>query len=209
MPSNATQFPYWRLLDTMGNMKKSTVILIAIGLVLFFFVAWGVNTYNSLVQLDESAKTSWAQIEVQYQRRMDLIPNLVNTVKGAANFEQSTLEAVTNARSAWAKAGNANEKIDAANQFNSAISRLLVTVESYPTLKATEAFMRLNDELAGTENRIQFARQSYNETVKMYNMTIRMFPGSIIAGMYGFTAKTLFEAKSGAETLPTVSFDKK
>ncbi len=188
-------------------MKKSTIILIAIGIVLFFFVAWGVNTYNSLVQLDETAKTSFAQIEVQYQRRMDLIPNLVATVKGAANFEQSTLTAVTDARSAWAKAGNANEKIDAANQFNSAIARLLVTVESYPNLKATEAFMRLNDELAGTENRIQFARQSYNETVKMYNMTIRMFPGSIIAGMYGFTAKTLFEAKSGAETPPAVSFD--
>ncbi len=198
-----------RKFASIGTMKKSTIILIAIGIVLFFFAAWGVNTYNSLVQLDESAKTSWAQIEVQYQRRMDLIPNLVNTVKGAANFEQGTLEAVTNARSAWAKAGNANEKIDAANQFNSAISRLLVTVESYPTLKATEAFMRLNDELAGTENRIQFARQSYNETVKMYNMTIRMFPGSIIAGMSGFTAKTLFEAKGGADTPPTVSFDKK
>lgn len=190
-------------------MKKSTIILIAIGLVLFFLVVWSVNTFNSLVQLDETANTSFAQIEVQYQRRMDLIPNLVATVKGAANFEQGTLTAVTDARSAWAKAANPNEKIAAAGQFNGAMSRLLVTMEAYPNLKATEAFMRLNDELAGTENRIQFARQNYNETVKMYNMTIRMFPGSIIAGMRGFTAKTLFEAKGGADTPPAVSFDKK
>lgn len=190
-------------------MKKSTIILIVVGIALLFAFSWGVSTYNALVTLDESAKTSFAQIEVQYQRRMDLIPNLVATVKGAANFEQGTLTAVTDARSAWAKAGNPNEKIAAANQFNSAISRLLVTVEAYPTLKATEAFMRLNDELAGTENRIQFARQGYNETVKTYNMTIRFFPGSIIAGMYGFTAKTLFEAKSGADAPPAVSFDKK
>lgn len=188
-------------------MKKSTIILIVIGIALLFALSWGISTYNALVTLDESAKTSFAQIEVQYQRRMDLIPNLVATVKGAANFEQSTLTAVTDARSAWAKAGNPNEKIAAANQFNSAISRLLVTVESYPTLKATEAFMRLNDELAGTENRIQFARQGYNEAVMAYNMTIRFFPGSIIAGMYGFTAKTLFEAKGGADTPPAVSFD--
>ncbi len=188
-------------------MKKSSIVLISIAVLALLVAGWAVSTYNGLVALDETAKTEFAQIEVQYQRRMDLIPNLVATVKGAAGFEQSTLIAVTDARSAWAKAGNTNEKVAAANQFNSALSRLLVTVESYPNIKSTEAFMRLNDELSGTENRIQFARQKYNEAVRAYNMKIRFFPGSLVARMYGFTAKELFEAKAGADAPPAVSFD--
>lgn len=167
------------------------------------------GAYNSLVALDETAKTQFAQIEVQYQRRFDLIPNIVATVQGAANFEKSTLMGVTEARSAWAGAKNPDQKIAAANQFNSALSRLLVSVEAYPQLKATQAFMQLNDELSGTENRIQFARQKYNESVQQYNMKIRFFPGVIIAGMFGFGPKTLFESKAEAAAPPKVDFETK
>lgn len=188
-------------------MKTSTKVLIGVGVVAALLVMWAAGTYNSLVGLDETTNREWAQIEVQYQRRMDLVPNLVATVKGAAQFEQSTLESVTAARSAWAGATNREGKMAAANQFNSALSRLLVTVEAYPNIKSTEAFVRLNDELAGTENRVQFARQKYNEAVRDYNAKIRYIPGNLVAAMAGFAAKTPFEAKEGAEAAPAVQFD--
>ncbi len=188
-------------------MGTSTKIFIGLAAVLALFVLWGAGAYNSLVGLDETTKREFAQIEVQYQRRMDLVPNLVATVQGSANFEKSTLEAVTAARSAWTGAKSQDDKVAAANQFNSALSRLLVTVEAYPNIKSTEAFIRLNDELAGTENRIQFARQKYNEAVRDYNARIRFVPGNIIASMFGFKAKSPFEAKQGAEAAPAVKFD--
>jgi LemA protein len=188
-------------------MSTSTKILIGVAAVVVILGLWVTGTYNSLVGLDETAKREFSQIEVQYQRRMDLVPNLVATVQGSANFEKSTLESVTAARSAWAGAKTTDEKVTAANQFNSALSRLLVTVESYPNIKSTEAFIRLNDELAGTENRIQFARQKYNEAVRDYNATIRFIPGNIIASMAGFKAKSPFEAAQGAEKAPAVKFD--
>lgn len=188
-------------------MTTSTKILIGVAAVVVVLGLWVVGTYNSLVGLDETAKREFSQIEVQYQRRMDLVPNLVATIQGSANFEKSTLESVTAARSAWAGAKNTDDKIAAANQFNSALSRLLVTVEAYPNIKSTEAFIRLNDELAGTENRIQFARQKYNEAVREYNARIRFVPGNIIASMSGFKAKNPFEAKQGADTAPAVKFD--
>lgn len=188
-------------------MNTSTKVLIGIAAVVVLLVLWGGGTYNSLVNLDETTKREFSQIEVQYQRRFDLVPNLVATVQGSANFEKSTLEAVTAARSAWAGAKTQDDKVTAANQLNGALSRLLVTVEAYPNLKSTEAFIRLNDELAGTENRIQFAREKYNEAVRDYNARIRFVPGNVIASMFGFKAKNPFEAKQGAQNAPAVKFD--
>lgn len=176
-------------------------IIIALGL-------WLMNGYNSLVSLDENTDNAFAKIETQYQRRFDLIPNIINTVKGVANFEQSTLQGIVEARSAWAKSGaTANDKISAANSFDSAISRLLVTVEAYPTLKATESFRDLTTELEGTENRIAFARNEYNDTATSYNKAVRVFPRKLIASLFSFDGeRTLFEATAGSETAPKVDF---
>ncbi|MEI7580154.1 MAG: LemA family protein, partial [bacterium] len=137
----------------------------------------------------------------------DLIPNLVSTVKGVANFEQTTLTAVVNARSAWASAGTQEQKVDAANQLDSAISRLLVTVEAYPTLTATQAYKDLMVSLEGTENRISFARGEYNTAVQSYNAAIKTFPGNVMAGMFGFSPKKFYESKPGSEDSPVVDFN--
>lgn len=186
-------------------MSKATLILLGVILILGGYV---VSAYNGLVNLEENVDNSFAKIETQYQRRFDLIPNVINTVKGVANFEQSTLQAVVEARSAWAKPNaSTNEKIAAANSFDSALSRLLVTVEAYPTLKATESFRDLTTELEGTENRIAFARNEYNDTATEYNKSVRLFPRNLIAGLLGFDKeKALFEAAAGAETAPKVDF---
>ncbi len=168
---------------------------------------WAVSSFNSLVGLEENVDNSFAKIETQFQRRLDLIPNVVKTVEGVADFEQETLQNVVAARSAWATAGTANEKITAANEFESALSRLLVTVEAYPELKATEAFRDLIVELEGTENRIAFARNEYNDTTTDYNKTVRKFPRNLIANLFGFEKeKILFKAAAGAEVVPIVDF---
>jgi LemA protein len=168
---------------------------------------WVVSSYNSLVNLEENVDNSFAKIETQYQRRFDLIPNIIETVKGSAAFEKSTLEAVTAARSAWAQAGSNNDKIGAANSFDSALSRLLVTVEAYPDIKSTAAFRDLTTELEGTENRIAFARNEYNDTATSYNKTTRLFPKNLIASLFGFDAeKALFAATAGAEDAVKVDF---
>ncbi len=170
-----------------------------------------------MVALDQKVEASWSQVENQYQRRMDLIPNLVSTVKGYADFEQETLQAVTDARS---RAGGVIEVSDQVLQdpqsferfqqtqgeLSSALQRLLVVTENYPDLKANENFLALQDQLEGTENRIAVARMNFNESVQLYNTHIKKFPNFIVANMAGFSEKPYFEATSGAEVVPTVTF---
>ena len=194
-------------------MKKSSVIIVLI--VAAIVVVWGITGYNGLVSMDEGVQTKWADVETQYQRRADLIPNLVNTVKGYAAHESETLQAVVEAR---AKATSVN--IDPSNMsaeqianfqkaqdgVSSALGRLLVTVEKYPDLKANENFKELQAQLEGTENRISVARRDYNEAARKYNTTLRSFPKNILAGMFGFEKKSYFEAQEGSEQAPTVQF---
>ncbi|WP_114777526.1 LemA family protein [Botryobacter ruber] len=171
--------------------------------------------YNTMVQKDEAVQGQWANVENVYQRRADLIPNLVNTVKGAANFEKETLEAVMNARS---KATSIQLSADdltpeniarfqqAQNQLSGALSRLMATVEAYPDLKANQNFLELQAQLEGTENRIAVERRKYNELVQDYNTTVRSFPNNLMAGIFGFERKGHFQADPGAERAPTVQF---
>lgn len=193
-------------------MKKGLLAIIAI---LVLLVAVSGCGYNGLVKLDEDVKAKWNQVETQYQRRADLIPNLVNTVKGAAKFEQSTLTQVTEAR---AKATQVTvdpdkltpeniEKFQAAQgQVSQALGRLLMVTENYPELKATEQFRDVSAELAGTENRIGVARKDFNESVQIYNTKVRSFPNNITAGLFGFKQKAGFKAEAGAEKAPKVEF---
>lgn len=188
-------------------MKNAKFLLIALAVVAVLLIGWVVAGYNGLVSGKAQAEASWAQVETQYQRRFDLVPNLVNTVKGAAKFEQSTLTAVTAARTQWQQAPDRGAKIDAASGFDSALSRLLVTVEAYPQLQATQAFRDLMTQLEGTENRIAVARRDYNESVQGYNVTVRQFPRNILAGLFGFAPEKQFASAPGAATAPSVNFD--
>ncbi|MBP8758529.1 MAG: LemA family protein [Parabacteroides sp.] len=192
--------------------NKTLWIIIAVVLVLFFWVR---GVYNSLVTQDESVKTAWSQVENQYQRRLDLIPNLVNTVKGYASHERETLEGVINARANATKTtidpSNLNEETmkqfqAAQGELSNALSRLMVVVERYPDLKANQNFLELQAQLEGTENRISVERKRFNETAQSYNTNIRSFPTNILAGMFGFQPKAYFAAESGAEKAPTVEF---
>jgi len=185
-------------------MKKGLLILLAI---LILAIVSFVSVYNGIVSKHETITANWAQVENQLQRRNDLIPNLVNTVKGYAAHEKSVFEDVTNARSQWAKAGTVDEKVKAAGAVDAALARLLLVVENYPNLKADQTFLRLMDELSGTENRIAVERMRYNEAVRNYNITVRMFPGNIIAGMFGYKPATeYFKAEEKAKTVPEVKF---
>ncbi|WP_316817680.1 LemA family protein [Pedobacter nyackensis] len=193
-------------------MKKALLTIVG---ALTLMVTMSGCGYNSMVSLDENVKSKWNQVETQYQRRSDLIPNLVNTVKGAAKFEQSTLTQVTEAR---AKATQVTidpdkltpeniEKFQAAQgQVSQALSRLLMVTENYPQLKATEQFRDVSAELAGTENRIAVARKDFNEAVQTYNTKVRSFPTNLTAGMFGFKQKAGFKAEAGAEKAPKVEF---
>ncbi|MCG2775641.1 MAG: LemA family protein [Desulfobacterales bacterium] len=189
--------------------KGLKTLLIIVGIIILIIVipySYIKGTYNSLVTMDESVKGAWAQVENQLQRRYDLIPNYVETVKGYAAHEKEVFVKVTEARSKVAGAGSINEKIQANNQLSSALSRLLVVVERYPELKANTNFIRLQDELAGTENRIAVERRRFNETVKVYNIKIRTFPTNIIAGMFGFEKATFFEVPKERQEAPKVKF---
>lgn len=169
---------------------------------------WIFSTYNALVTERENVDTAWRLVETQYQRRFDLVPNLINTVKGEANFEQETLMAVTEARTQWLGAGeNRDAQVAAAQQSDAALARLLVTVESYPQLTATQAYQDLMVQLEGTENRIATERRDYNLTVRDYNLLVKRFPGNILAGMFGFDEEPGFQAAEGSETAPVVNFD--
>jgi len=195
-------------------MKSGLIALIALIAVVGVLVLgglWYVSTGNSLVTLDENVKTSWSQVESVYQRRADLIPNLVNTVKGYAKHEADVLEAITQARASVGqiKVNSPDDlkKFDAAqSQLSGALSRLLVVSEKYPDLKADKNFLELQSQLEGTENRITIERQRFNETARVYNTAIRQFPGSIVAGNKGFKERAYFASKAGAENAPEVKF---
>jgi len=191
----------------MTSGKRTLIVAGVIALVLigslYFFVT---GNYNTFVSLDESVKSSWAQVENQLQRRFDLIPNLVETVKGYAKQEKDVLIEVTNARAKVGGAASVPEKISANNELSSALSRLLVVVENYPDLKSNQNFIRLQDELAGTENRIAVERKRYNDAVKTYNIAIRSFPANLLVGMFNFQSATFFEAPATAKAAPQVKF---
>ena len=196
-------------------MKKSTLVIVIILAVVVIFGGCGVSKYNKLVQQDEVVKNKWGAVQSQYQRRADLIPNLVSTVKGAANFEKETLTQVMEARAKATQVTiNADdltpEKLQqfqaAQGQLSSALGRLLAVSESYPELKANQNFLDLQAQLEGTENRITVARNDFNDAVKGYNSAVRTFPGNIIAGIGGFGQKGYFEADKGSENAPKVAF---
>jgi LemA protein len=180
--------------------------LIALVIVLFISYSSLKGMYNNLIALDEGVKTAWSQVENQLQRRADLIPNYVEVVKGYAKQEKEVLISVTEARAKVAGAGTVPEKITANNQLSSALSRLLLVVERYPDLKSNQNFIRLQDELAGTENRIAVERRRYNEAVRIYNVKRRSFPTNIFAKMWGFGKADLFEAPKEAKKVPQIKF---
>lgn len=196
-------------------MKKGLVAIIVVAVVAIGLYGWVKSNYNGMVQGEEGVKAAWSQVENVYQRRADLIPNLVATVKGYAEHESSALEAVVNAR---AKATQVTVNPDqlteeniakfqsAQGELGNAIGRLLVSVEAYPELKANENFLALQSQLEGTENRISTERMKYNETAQSYNTMIRSFPQNILASMFGFGTKGYFKASEGAETAPKVEF---
>ncbi|MFM8916318.1 MAG: LemA family protein [Bacteroidota bacterium] len=192
-------------------MKK----LLIFGSIALLFVWWLSSSYNRLVSKNEEANAAWQNVESDYQRRLDLIPNLVSTVKGYADFEKSTLEAVVQARAQATQvkfdASNLNKENlqkfqEAQGAVSSSLSRLLVTVEQYPNLKANQNFLELQSELTGTENRIKVSRNNFNEAVKNYNLSVKSFPTNIMASMFGFQARAYFESDAGAEKAPKVEF---
>lgn len=197
-------------------MKTSNIILLVFGAALILLLFNGCSSYNNMVNKQETTSSAWAQVENVYQRRADLIPNLVNTVKGVANFEQKTLTDVINAR-----ASASQMKVDASKlsadqiqkfqasqgELSQALGRLMVVAEQYPQLKATQNFLELQSQLEGTENRISVERGKFNDVVKDYNAYIRKFPQIIYAGLFGFDKKGYFEAEKGADKAPEVSFE--
>ena len=196
------------------NIKKNLGWIIPVSIVVVI-VLWAIGGYNGMVKMDEQVQNKWANVETQYQRRADLIPNLVSTVKGYAKHEQQTLEDVVKARSEATQV-----KVDAENLtpeklaafqkaqsgVSSALGRLLAVAENYPDLKANQNFLELQSQLEGTENRITVARKDFNDTAKSYNQAIRQFPKNILAGMFGFEKKSYFEAEAGSEKAPKVEF---
>ena len=196
------------------NIKKNLGWIIPVGIIVIL-VIWAIGGYNGMVKMDEQVQNKWANVETQYQRRADLIPNLVSTVKGYAKHEQQTLEDVVKARSEATQV-----KVDAENLtpeklaafqkaqsgVSSALGRLLAVAENYPDLKANQNFLELQSQLEGTENRITVARKDFNDAAKSYNQLIRQFPKNILAGMFGFEKKSYFEAEAGSEKAPKVEF---
>ncbi|VBB05481.1 lema [Lucifera butyrica] len=179
---------------------------IIVGIVVVLLVVTGIGGYNSLVSLNENINGRWAQVENQLQRRADLIPNLVNTVKGYASHEQTAIKEVADARAKLAGAQGPAAKAEANNNLNGALSRLLVIAENYPNLKADQNFRALQDELAGTENRLAVARKDYNDAVQIYNAKIQSFPTVIYARMLGYGPREYFKAAEGAKAVPKVQF---
>jgi LemA protein len=210
-----------KFVEILKSIKMKKGCLIALIIVGFFILvgiglfSWGTKAYNGMVTMQESVTSQWGNVETAYQRRSDLIPNFVNTVKGAANFEQTTLTQVIEARAKATSVTIDPTKMTAENmqqfqaaqgQLSSALSRLMVVVEQYPELKATQNFRDLQVELEGTENRISVERRKFNEVAQVYNTYIRRFPQNFLAGMFGFQAKPYFEAAEGADKAPEVKF---
>ena len=195
--------------------NKKPFILIGIVALIILIVGWLMSGYNDMVELDENVNREWSQVENQYQRRLDLIPNLVNVVKGYASHEKETLEGVIEARAKATQTtidpSNMTEEQLASFQkaqdgLSGALNRLMVVVEKYPDLKATENFKQLQKQLEGTENRITVARKDYNKAVTIYNKKVRSFPNNMLAGIFGFSVRPQFKAQEGAESAPTVQF---
>lgn len=200
----------------MKSLSKKNLILLAVGGLLLICVFWSFSTYNGLVGQDEVVTTAWGNVQTQYQRRSDLIPNLVNVVKGYAKHEKETLEAVVSARARATQItvsadGLTPEKLQqyqqAQGQLSAALGKLLAVSESYPNLKANENFSELQAQLEGTENRISESRTRYNKAVQDYNISVRKFPRNIVAKMFGFAPKAKFEAAENAQNAPTVNFE--
>lgn len=192
----------------MKSISKGSTILIVLVILLLIVAGTVFGSYNSMVKLNEDVQGMKAGIQTQLQRRGDLIPNLVETVKGYTNHEEAVFTQIADARSKLAGAGNMQELADADAQLQGALSRLLLVVENYPDLKSDTQYTALMDELAGTENRIAVARKDYNEAVQKYNATIRAFPKVIIASIFGFEKEAYFEASAVSQNPPTVSFEK-
>ena len=191
-------------------MKSNSKVLLGLGAIVLVIAFWFFGTMNNLVSMKEEVNSQQSQVETTLQRRSDLIPNLVATVKGYANHEEKVFTDIADARSKLAGSidnGDIESINEANNALNSALSRLLAISENYPDLKASEQFTALQDELAGTENRIAVARQHYNEKVKSYNTAVKSFPTSIVAGIGGYHTERYFEADESAKNVPTVSFD--
>ena len=187
-------------------MRNLLIILGAVGLLIVVVAANAVGTYNSLVHKSEGIDGQWAQVENQLQRRFDLIPNLVETVKGYAAHEQEVFTQVSEARARMAGAGSPADRVEAANQLETALGRLLVVVEDYPDLKADQTFIRLLDSLEGTENRLAVERMRFNDMVRDYNTAIRVFPSAFYARLFGFDAREYLEAPEDAHQAPDVTF---
>ena len=196
-------------------MKKGTITLLVIGVLILIMVGGTLTTYNGLIAKDEAVATAWGNIQSQYQRRADLIPNLVSTVKGYAKHESETLENVMAARSKATQVTINSDNLTPENlkqyqaaqgELSQALGRLMAVSENYPNLKANENFSELQAQLEGTENRINESRQIYNSAVQTYNVSVRRFPANIVAGMFGFDKKNQFEAEAGAEKAPKVEF---
>ena len=188
-------------------MGKKGIIGIVVLVVVIILIAVPISTYNSLVSMQTAVEEQGANIDSQLQRRMDLIPNLVETVKGFTAHETEVFDAVTSARENMMAAGDMAEKSAANEEMTGALNRLIAVAEAYPELKSDTVYVGLMDELAGTENRISYARTEYNAAVTSYNMAIRKFPGNIFAGIFGFEKADFFEAAEGAEAVPEVNFE--
>ncbi len=189
-----------------SNSSSRTALYIGVGVLALVVILalWVMGTYNGLVRADEGVNEKWGNVQADYQRRADLIPNLVETVQQYTDYEGDLLREVTQARSAWASARTPTELQAAATGMDSALGRLIAVVENYPELKANENFLSLQDELAGTENRIKVSRTEYNAAVRDYNVRVRGFPATLVAGMFGFERKDSFEAAAGADVAPDV-----
>ncbi|MFW5715531.1 MAG: LemA family protein [bacterium] len=191
-----------------GKSRAGLIIsIVVIVVIVFSLFSWFISTRNQMVTQQENIDAAWAEVDNQLQRRSDLIPNLVETVKGFASQEREVFTNIADARAKLAGADSVQEKAESYNELQGALSRLLVVVENYPQLKSNENFIRLQDELAGTENRLAVARKRYNEAVQQFNRRIRMFPGSIIAGMLGMEKQDYFEIEESARDVPEVDFD--
>lgn len=183
-------------------MKKSTIIIIAVVVIV---LGYAFTSYNGLITLTERADAQWAQVETQYQRRLDLIPNLVNSVKAVLTQEQTVFGDIAEARANYSNAGTPNERAAAASQIESSLGRLIAIVESYPNLRSSENVQDLMSQLEGTENRVSVERNRFNEVVRDYNTSIKRFPRNMLAGLFGFGERDYFESAEGAEVAPTVN----
>ena len=184
----------------------NTVIIIIAG-VLIVLVLYGIGVYNKLVNAKNKVANQFSQVDIQLKRRADLIPNLVNTVKGYTNHENEIIDKVTEARTKLVNANSVEEKTTANDELTSSLNALMVVVENYPDLKSSDNFKQLSDELAGTENRISVARKDYNDAVNIFNTTIKRFPNNIVAGMFGFEKATYFKADEKSQEVPSVNFE--